>query len=220
MPAQAGVGPGADRYIVVLKNAVDSNAGCQSSRAALRRKRRRTSGPSALHGYSGHRFPNDRVAALRADENVAYVEPTTGSRLQPHRRFRRASTRSTPTSAPRSAGNGSGAITNVDAYVIDTGIDTSHPDLNVVEFRQLRQRPATGLQRTRHACRRNDRREGRHRRRRWRRARYSPPRDQGAELRGERQLVRRHLRNQLRRRYDRTAGGREHEPRRPAEHGG
>lgn len=30
------------------------------------------------------------------------------------------------------AGNGSGAIENVDAYIIDTGIDASHADLNVV----------------------------------------------------------------------------------------
>ena len=31
------------------------------------------------------------------------------------------------------AGNGSGAISNVNAYIIDTGIDASHPDLNVVK---------------------------------------------------------------------------------------
>jgi subtilisin family serine protease len=30
------------------------------------------------------------------------------------------------------AGNGSGAIANVHVYVIDTGADASHPDLNVV----------------------------------------------------------------------------------------
>ncbi|HUF25249.1 MAG TPA: S8 family peptidase, partial [Vicinamibacterales bacterium] len=30
------------------------------------------------------------------------------------------------------AGNGSGAITNVNSYIIDTGIDTAHTDLNVV----------------------------------------------------------------------------------------
>jgi subtilisin family serine protease len=30
------------------------------------------------------------------------------------------------------AGNGSGAVSNVNAYVIDTGIDAAHPDLNVV----------------------------------------------------------------------------------------
>jgi aqualysin 1 len=32
------------------------------------------------------------------------------------------------------AGNGSGAVTNVNVYVIDTGIDKTHPDLNVVNF--------------------------------------------------------------------------------------
>jgi aqualysin 1 len=30
------------------------------------------------------------------------------------------------------AGNGSGAVTNVNSYIIDTGIDTAHADLNVV----------------------------------------------------------------------------------------
>ena len=30
------------------------------------------------------------------------------------------------------AGNGSGAISNVHVYVIDTGVDTAHADLNVV----------------------------------------------------------------------------------------
>lgn len=30
------------------------------------------------------------------------------------------------------AGNGSGAVTNVNAYIIDTGIDTAHTDLSVV----------------------------------------------------------------------------------------
>jgi len=31
------------------------------------------------------------------------------------------------------AGNGTGAVSNVHAYIIDTGIDTSHADLNVVQ---------------------------------------------------------------------------------------
>jgi len=31
------------------------------------------------------------------------------------------------------AGNGSGAVSNVNAYIIDTGIDTAHADLNVVK---------------------------------------------------------------------------------------
>ena len=48
------------------------------------------------------------------------------------KRCRGVSTRSTPTSVQRAAGDGTGAITNVNAYIIDTGIDTAHTDLNVV----------------------------------------------------------------------------------------
>ena len=137
LSAQAS-GLGADRYIVVLKNAVDSNAV-----ANLHAQRYGASvehvWSSALHGYSAV-IPNDRVAALRADQNVAYVEldgiATTTAQTLPWGVDKiDAGVSSTL------AGNGSGAITNVDAYVIDTGIDTSHPDLNVVEFRQYANGP-------------------------------------------------------------------------------
>ena len=176
--------PRADRYIVVLKNAVDSSAV-----ANLHAVRYGASvehvWSSALHGYSAV-IPNDRVAALRADQNVAYVE-LDGIATATAQTLPWGIDKIDVDASSTHAGDGSGAISNVDAYVIDTGIDTSHPDLNVVEFRQY----ANG-----------------------------PPRDQGAELRRERQLVRRHLRNQLRRGHDRTACRCEHEPRRPAEHRG
>ena len=71
MSAQAS-GPGADRYIVVLKNAVDTNA-VANLHAARYGASVENVWSSALHGYSAV-IPNDRVAALRADENVAYVE--------------------------------------------------------------------------------------------------------------------------------------------------
>jgi subtilisin family serine protease len=137
MSAQAS-GPGADRYIVVLKNAVDSNAV-----ANLHAQRYGASvdhvWSSALHGYSAV-IPNDRVAAVRADQNVAYVEldgiATTTAQTLPW-----GVDKIDADVSSTLAGNGSGAISNVDAYVIDTGIDTSHPDLNVVEFRQYASGP-------------------------------------------------------------------------------
>jgi len=130
--------PKADRYIVVLKDAVDSNAV-----ANLHAERYGASvehvWSSALHGYSAV-IPNDRVAALRADQNVAYVEldgtATTAVQTLPW-----GVDKIDADVSSTLAGNGSGAITNVDAYVIDTGIDTSHPDLNVVEFRQYANGP-------------------------------------------------------------------------------
>lgn len=138
MSAQAS-GPGADRYIVVLKNAVDSTA-VANLHAARYGASVENVWSSALHGYSAV-IPNDRVAALRADENVAYVEldgiATATAQTLPWGVDKiDADTSSTL------AGNGSGAITNVDAYVIDTGIDASHPDLNVVEFRQYANGPS------------------------------------------------------------------------------
>jgi aqualysin 1 len=87
-------------------------------------------------------IPNDRVAALRADANVAYVEVdgdvSIDAQTLPWGIDKVDADRSSTL-----AGNGSGAITNVDAYVIDTGIDTSHPDLNVVEFRNYAGGPST-----------------------------------------------------------------------------
>jgi len=137
LSAQAS-GPGADRYIVVLKNAVDTRA-VANLHAARYGAGVENVWSSALHGYSAV-IPNDRVAALRGDENVAYVEldgiATATAQTLPWGVDKiNADTSSTL------AGNGSGAITNVDAYVIDTGIDTSHPDLNVVEFRQYANGP-------------------------------------------------------------------------------
>jgi len=137
MSAQAS-GPGADRYIVVLKNAVDSNAV-----ASLHAQRYGASvdhvWSSALHGYSAV-IPNDRVAALRTDQNVAYVEldgiATTAAQTLPW-----GIDKIDADVSSTLAGNGSGAIANVDAYVIDTGIDTAHPDLNVVEFKQYANGP-------------------------------------------------------------------------------
>jgi aqualysin 1 len=137
---QASGAPAAARYIVVLKNAVDSRAV-----ANLHSARYGASVDNvwsvALHGYSAV-IPNDRVAALRADQNVSYVVPdgvaTATAQVLPWGIDKIDADLSSTL-----AGNGSGAITNVDAYVIDTGIDTSHPDLNVVEFRSFTGGPKT-----------------------------------------------------------------------------
>jgi aqualysin 1 len=84
----------------------------------------------ALKGYAGV-FPEARLAALRADGRVAYVEPdgvmTAVAQTLPWGIDKiDADTSSTL------AGNGSGAITNVNVYIIDTGVDTAHTDLSVV----------------------------------------------------------------------------------------
>jgi subtilisin family serine protease len=131
LAAEAGNGAGAARYIVVLKDAVDP--------AAVANIHAQKYGASvdhvwghALHGYSAV-IPNDRVDALRSDPSVAYVEAdgdvSIDAQTLPWGIDKIDADRSSTL-----AGNGSGAITNVDAYVIDTGIDRTHPDLNVVDF--------------------------------------------------------------------------------------
>ncbi|HSK02019.1 MAG TPA: S8 family peptidase [Kofleriaceae bacterium] len=84
---------------------------------------------AALAGFAA-RLDGAQLAALAADPDVLYVEPdgiaTAIAQTLPwginHVDADVSSTL---------AGNGSGTITNVRAYIIDTGIDTAHPDLTV-----------------------------------------------------------------------------------------
>ena len=137
---QAGGAPASGRYIVVLKQAVDSRAVANLHSARYGAVVDNV-WSVALHGYSAV-IPNARVAAVRADQNVAYVVPdgvaTATAQVLPWGVDKIDADLSSTL-----AGNGSGAITNVDAYVIDTGIDTTHPDLNVVEFRSFIGGPKT-----------------------------------------------------------------------------
>lgn len=83
----------------------------------------------ALRGYSA-RIPRDKVEEVRSDPDVASM-----------RKDRKVSAKvqTLPTGVNRVegdlsstvSGNGAGAV-DVDVAVIDTGIDTDHPDLNVV----------------------------------------------------------------------------------------
>jgi subtilisin family serine protease len=137
LPAQ-GSGPASGRYIVVLKEAVDSQAvaNLHSARygAAVDHV-----WSQALHGYAAV-IPNDRVAALRVDQNVSYVVADGVAQTQDQTIPWGINKVGADISSTK-AGDHTGSITNVDAYVIDTGIDRSHPDLNVVEFKQYASGP-------------------------------------------------------------------------------
>ena len=127
MPSAAAPS-GAGSYIVVLK---DTASPSTMARAHADRYGARVSHVyrHALKGYSAT-LSSDRVAALKADPSVAAVAPD----LPVH-----AFVQTLPTGIDRidgelsstQSGNGSGAV-DVDIAILDTGISTSHPELNVV----------------------------------------------------------------------------------------
>ena len=98
---------GADRYIVVLKSGTDAravaNEHAQAHAAAVAFVY-----SHALDGYAAT-IPNARLAAVKADERVDYVEPD-GVMTPSPRRCRTASRRSAPASSSTKAGDGSGAV--------------------------------------------------------------------------------------------------------------
>jgi subtilisin len=128
--AQGGVASsaGAARYIVVLKQGVDSRAV-----ANLHAEQYGVDVGfvyrHALDGYSAV-VPEARVDELRTDANVAFLSPDGEVS---------ATAQTLPTGVDRiegdqsstASGNGSGSV-NVPVAVIDTGIDLDHPDLNIV----------------------------------------------------------------------------------------
>jgi subtilisin family serine protease len=83
----------------------------------------------AVSGFAGE-LTQVQIEALRSDPTVAYIEPDhdarTTAQVLPWGVDRVEADISSTL-----AGNGSGAVTGVNVYVIDTGIAT-HPDLNLV----------------------------------------------------------------------------------------
>jgi subtilisin family serine protease len=128
MPSAAAATSGTGSYIVVLK---DTASPSTMARVHAGRYGARVGHvyQHALKGYSAT-LSSDRVAALKADPNVAAV----AADLPMH-----AFAQTLPTGIDRidgelsstQSGNGSGAV-NVDIAILDTGISTSHPELNVV----------------------------------------------------------------------------------------
>ncbi len=119
--------PPAD-YIVVLRDAADA------AQVADEHGRRHGAGVkhvyrNGLKGYAA-RMPASRVAALRSDPRVAYVEADGIVKATAQTLTWGVNRIDADVSSTR-AGNGWGAITGVNVYVIDSGI-ASQPDLNVV----------------------------------------------------------------------------------------
>ncbi|MBW3579720.1 MAG: S8 family peptidase [Actinobacteria bacterium] len=125
-----GAGGPPERFIVVLHDGADpqavanEHANNHAAQIAFVYTR-------ALNGYAAV-IPNERVPAIRGDQRVKYVEPdqvaTTMAQAVPYG----IKTVGADVSPTATAGNGSGSVSNVNAYVIDSGIDKSHPDLSVI----------------------------------------------------------------------------------------
>lgn len=125
--AQTNGSPAA--YIVVLKPSVSRAAPVAAEHASAFGGRITYVYEHALQGYAGV-FPEARLAALRADDRVAYVEAdgvVTTTQTVPWGIVKVGADVSSA-----KAGDGQGAIANVNVYVIDTGVDAKHRDLNVV----------------------------------------------------------------------------------------
>ena len=117
---QPAVDDAADRYIVVLEDDVDHPSQVASGMEQRQDLEVGFVYSNALEGFSAE-IPDEDLAAVRADPRVDYVEPdttvhTVGQRLPWGVDKIGADVSSTL------AGNGSGAVSGVNVYVIDTGI--------------------------------------------------------------------------------------------------
>jgi subtilisin family serine protease len=85
---------------------------------------------AAIRGFSA-RLTARQIQDLRNDSMVAYVEQD-GEMAAVAQTLPWGIDRIDADASSTQAGNGGGAVTNVNVYVIDTGVDFSHPDLNGV----------------------------------------------------------------------------------------
>jgi subtilisin family serine protease len=121
-----------DSYIVVLKDDAGQNPEQVANEHALRLGIQvRHVYHHALEGYAAV-IPNAALAAVQADERVAYVEPDIEMNAVVQYLPWGVDMIGADSSSTK-AGNGSGTVPNVNTYIIDTGIDASQTDLNVVK---------------------------------------------------------------------------------------
>jgi subtilisin family serine protease len=126
-PAQSVI-PG--QYIVVLKEEARDPT-------AVAREHAQRHGAQVLHTYrhalKGYaaRIPDQRLDEVLAEERIDYIARDSTVTVVAQKLPWGINRIDADISSTR-AGNGSGAVTNVNAYIIDTGIKR-HRDLNVVE---------------------------------------------------------------------------------------
>lgn len=119
-----------DDYIVVLEDSVENPGAVASNIAGKNNADVGYVYEEAVEGFSAE-IPDARIDEVRSNAKVDYVEldrkMKTFAQTLPWGIDRVDADRSSTL-----AGNGSGAVSNVNSYIIDTGIDTRHADLNVV----------------------------------------------------------------------------------------
>jgi subtilisin family serine protease len=118
------------RYIVVLNDNVSRPGQVADEHANQHAAQVGFVYRHAIKGYSAA-IPENRLAAIKGDPRVDYVEPD-GVATAVAQTLPWGINKIDADESSTRAGNGSGAITNVHAYIIDSGIDATHPDLNVV----------------------------------------------------------------------------------------
>lgn len=119
-----------DRYIVVLKERVEDPGAVARQHGRRYGAERSNVYRHAIKGYAAA-IPSQRVDSVRSDERVDYVE-RDGTVEATAQALPWGIDRIDADQSSTLAGNGSGAVSNVNAYVIDTGIDRVHADLSVV----------------------------------------------------------------------------------------
>jgi aqualysin 1 len=123
--------PGAgrpDAYIVVLKDGIDPRGAADDHARRLGAEVGHLY-RAALNGYAA-RIPAGRLAELRADPRVDYVE-ADGAVATTAQTLPWGINRIDADVSSTLAGNGSGSVGTTNAYIIDTGV-SAHVDLNLV----------------------------------------------------------------------------------------
>jgi aqualysin 1 len=129
LPAIAAASP-PDRYIVVLEDSVEDPGAVAQEHERRYGAERSHVYRHALRGYAAT-IPSRRVDSVRSDQRVDYLE-RDGTMEATAQTLPWGIDRIDADQSSTLAGNGSGAVSSVNAYVIDTGIDPYHGDLRVV----------------------------------------------------------------------------------------
>lgn len=118
-----------DHYIVVFKSDVSDVPGATADIGRAAGISARYTYTAALRGFAAY-IPAAALARVANDPRVKYVEPDGVVRVIQTIPWGIIKVGADVSSTK--AGDGTGAVTNVNSYVIDTGIDVKHRDLNAV----------------------------------------------------------------------------------------